>query len=86
MTVPAFSIQQKFAEQRTSILDSFLDEQQLADQLGVKRSTLARWRRLAIGPPFVRKGKAPLYDRESAEQWLRNGGTEAGRRRRRNPP
>jgi hypothetical protein len=57
-----------------SILEGYITEQELADQLGRKRSTVERWRRLKIGPPFVRNGKTPLYHIESSQAWLRSGG------------
>jgi hypothetical protein len=61
-------------EEYVSILDGYIGEQELAAQLKRKRSTLERWRRLRLGPPFVRNGKTPLYHVESAQAWLRSGG------------
>jgi hypothetical protein len=88
MTIPILNSEQLLTTQRkrTPILDRYLSEEELAEQLKVKRSTLARWRRLQIGPAFSRKGKAPIYHEESVERWLRDGGTEVRRSRKRGPP
>ena len=59
-----------------SILQGYISERELAAQLGRKPSTVERWRRLRIGPPFVRNGKTPLYHVETAQAWLRSGGVK----------
>jgi hypothetical protein len=59
-----------------SILDGYIGEREFAKQLGRKPSTVERWRRLRIGPPFVRNGKTPLYHVETAQAWLRAGGVK----------
>jgi hypothetical protein len=59
-----------------SILEDYVTEQELAAQLGRKPSTLERWRRLRVGPPFVRNGKTPLYNIEAAQAWLASGGVK----------
>jgi hypothetical protein len=59
-----------------SILEGYITERELAAQLGRKPSTVERWRRLRIGPPFVRNGKTPLYHVETAHAWLRSGGVK----------
>jgi hypothetical protein len=69
-----------------SILDGYITERELAAQLGRKPSTVERWRRLRIGPPFVRNGKTPIYNVESAQSWLRSGGTRQARRARTDRP
>jgi hypothetical protein len=61
------------------ILDGYITEQELATQLKRKPSTVERWRRLRVGPPFVRNGKTPLYHVESAQAWLRAGGVKPRR-------
>jgi hypothetical protein len=87
MTIPVLNTGPPlFTVQRKRILEHYLSEQELADQLGVKRSTLARWRRKGIGPPHTRRGKTPLYHDEGTDEWLRDGGTKARHRRGRSPP
>jgi hypothetical protein len=56
------------------ILDDYRTEQDLAAELGVKPSTLERWRRLRIGPPWTYKGKTPLGHIDEWRDWLRSGG------------
>jgi len=83
MTIPVLYSEQKLTEQQpTSILDHYLTEEELAAKLKIKRSTLQRWRRLGIGPPYTRRGKTPLYHDESAAQWLRDGEIKPRRSRR----
>ena len=53
------------------ILAQYFTEPELAKQLGRKLSTLARWRKLGIGPPVTLIGKkTPIYRRESVQVWL----------------
>jgi hypothetical protein len=60
---------------RTGVLAGFISEAELAAELGHTTRTLARWRALRIGPPFVLNGREVKYSVESARQWLANGGT-----------
>jgi hypothetical protein len=62
-----------------TLLEGYATEAELAAQLKRKPSTVERWRRLRIGPPFVRNGKTPLYHVESARAWLRAGGVKPRR-------
>jgi predicted DNA-binding transcriptional regulator AlpA len=49
---------------------ALLTEQQLGDELGKSRSTLARWRREGSGPPYIRVGKSPRYKWADVLAWL----------------
>jgi hypothetical protein len=60
---------------RTGIFAVFLSEAELATELGRCERTLARWRKLRIGPPFVMKGREPIYNIEASRAWLAAGGT-----------
>jgi hypothetical protein len=55
-----------------SLRDSYLTERQLAKELpkGTVRK-LRDWRRLRIGPPWLKVGREVVYLRESVEEWLR---------------
>jgi hypothetical protein len=43
---------------------------ELAAELKRSPETLTRWRRLRIGPPFLRIQGRVLYDRTQVETWL----------------
>lgn len=66
-----------------------LTAQEAADVLGVKLSTLAKWRQLGIGPPYSdRLGRDPRYHPEDLDEFLWGEGVvrnsvEAKHRRRR---
>lgn len=60
---------------RDRILAGFLTEKELAAELGHCERTLARWRKLRTGPPFVLNGREPMYDAQQARAWLAAGGT-----------
>ena len=52
------------------ILSEFWTKEELAAELGLNPRTLDRWEVLGIGPPRTRVGRAVLYRRTSAQQWL----------------
>lgn len=56
----------------------FLTPKQLADELGVSKSTLARWRAEGGGPPPTQAGpKTVLYERSGVERWIAKHTREA---------
>jgi hypothetical protein len=50
--------------------EDLLTEQQLADELRKSPATLARWRRIGTGPPWLRVGKTPMYRWGDVLRWL----------------
>jgi hypothetical protein len=45
---------------------------ELAAELGCSPYTLNRWRRLGIGPPYIKRGpRFVLYHREAVREWLK---------------
>ncbi len=54
----------------TEILDDYLTEPALAEQLGKSERTLQRWRRLRIGPTPTIVGNKCLYAIEDVRGWL----------------
>jgi len=49
----------------------FLTPKELADEIGVSKSTLARWRAEGLGPPPTQAGpKTVLYERSGVERWI----------------
>lgn len=52
------------------LLDDKLTTKELATQLKRSPETLERWRRLRIGPPYIRLQGRVLYSRNSVEVWL----------------
>ena len=65
-----------------AILDDYINETELAAELGHHPRTLARWRALREGPPHTRIGRKILYLRESVQFWLRPQEVEPARLRR----
>ena len=53
-----------------ALLANYLTEEQLAEELGKNERTVARWRALRKGPPFVVIGREIRYRREAIEKWL----------------
>lgn len=55
----------------------------VAEALGVRRSTLATWRRLGKGPPFMRLGRLlTVYPVGGFYRWWSSPGASRHRRRR----
>lgn len=52
------------------LLSNKLTTSELATELKRSPETLIRWRRLRIGPPFLRLQGRVLYDRKAVEEWL----------------
>lgn len=51
---------------------SLLRPYEVADQLGVARDTLRKWRRLGAGPPWIKLGNNTVrYDPEGFDAWRR---------------
>lgn len=52
-------------------MTELIREEQLAPQLGKSPKTLRNWRVMGFGPPFLKVGKAVMYDRRDVDDWLR---------------
>jgi predicted site-specific integrase-resolvase len=50
---------------------SYLTPIQVSVRTGIKKSTLARWRRDGRGPIFVKRGTRIEYPAQALELWLR---------------
>lgn len=50
-----------------------LTSAEIADRIGVPRSTVEQWRRLGVGPPAVKVAGGWLYRRRVVATWLRAG-------------
>jgi hypothetical protein len=62
----------------STLLTDKLTTSELAAELKRTAHTLERWRRLRIGPPYIRLQGRVLYDRMAVEQWLREQSSQAG--------
>lgn len=51
-----------------------LNNQQLADELGVTTTVVELWRRTDLGPPAVLLAGRPVYLRQDVDAWLDAGG------------
>jgi len=49
--------------------DGRMDAKNAAMYLGLKEKTLAQWRYLGKGPPFIKRGKI-FYFKEDLDSWL----------------
>ena len=61
-----------------SLHDDKLTTSELALALKRAPETLSRWRRLRIGPPYIRMQGRVLYDRKAVEAWLQAQSVQAG--------
>ena len=55
----------------TGILEGYLSEFELSEQLGNSIRTLARWRRLGEGPAWTKIGPKVFYRESAVFDWLR---------------
>jgi hypothetical protein len=55
-----------------------LTEEATAELLHNSVSTLRRWRRLGIGPAFIKSGRKVLYRRVTLDRWLAEQETTSG--------
>jgi hypothetical protein len=46
------------------------DELELAERLDIPRETVAKWRRMGVGPDFLRLGKHVRYSPGDVAAWL----------------
>jgi len=58
------------SEQKSSILDDYMNEAECGAELGIAPITLAIWRMQKKGPPITRLGRRILYRKESVRAWL----------------
>lgn len=60
----------------SQLLDGMMTTAELSEELKRSPETIIRWRRLRIGPPYIRLQGRVLYDRAQVEKWLldRQGG------------
>jgi predicted DNA-binding transcriptional regulator AlpA len=56
-------------------LSELKNERWLADFTGKSVKTLARWRRLKIGPRHVRVGSSPRYSLDDVAEWINHAKT-----------
>jgi hypothetical protein len=61
---------QEAASYAPPVLSEHMEDSELATDLKKSPRTLARWRRLREGPPFLRVGRRILYRREAVKNWL----------------
>ncbi|MCW4458792.1 AlpA family transcriptional regulator [Microbacterium sp. MPKO10] len=54
----------------SSLLDSLITADTLAERLGTKRRTVDEWRITGKGPKFIRVGRSVRYRPEAVEAWL----------------
>lgn len=52
------------------LLSNKLTTAELATELKRSPETITRWRRLRVGPPFLRIQGRVLYEREKVEAWI----------------
>ena len=55
-----------------TVLDGYLEPQEVAHQLGVSVRTLTRWHALRCGPPRCMTGRKIYYRVDAVREWLRD--------------
>jgi hypothetical protein len=55
-----------------------LTTEEVAVELRRSPATLRRYRRLRVGPPYIRMQGRVLYDRAAIEKWLQDQSVQAG--------
>ncbi|WP_343237800.1 helix-turn-helix domain-containing protein [Stenotrophomonas sp. MMGLT7] len=64
--------------QGQTLLSARLTTAELASELNRSPETVTRWRRLRIGPPYLRIQGRVLYDRATVEKWLQDQSVQVG--------
>ncbi len=49
-----------------------LTQEELAEMVDVTTDTLREWRRIKVGPDYVRVGKHVMYREKDVQDWLRH--------------
>lgn len=57
-------------DQRSGLLDDWINRDDLARELGVSVDTLARWETRRVGPACIRIGRKVHYKRSGVQKWL----------------
>lgn len=57
--------------QETDIFEGYLTREELAEKLGVKSETVARWSTQGMGPEFVKVGRRAYYHESTVREWLK---------------
>jgi hypothetical protein len=52
------------------LLEGYLSPEQVAAEIKKSARTLALWRHLKVGPPYVKMGKSVLYPVDGFREWL----------------
>ena len=52
------------------VLNGYLTDEELAEELHVSLRTLRRWRVERRGPPFIKTGHQVLYSKSTVMRWL----------------
>jgi hypothetical protein len=55
---------------KAPILDGYLTEAELAKEFGRSTRTIARWRTIGEGPPWIVLGRQIFYRKTTAATWL----------------
>jgi hypothetical protein len=63
-------------------IPGYQTEAEKAEQLGKSVRTLQSWRKLRIGPPYVKVGNTIIYPVDEGEKWLRDQVQQPFRSRR----
>jgi len=58
------------AHSNETVLEGYLERDQLASELNKSARTIDRWHAMGVGPPRVLIGRKPYYKRASVLAWL----------------
>jgi len=55
---------------RQEMLENLINEDQLAEELHKKKTTLQAWRSRGLGPPWLKIVGSIFYDRRKVDAWI----------------
>ena len=58
------------ADSELTLRETLLSPEELASNLEISPATLATWRCLHVGPPFLKVGRKIWYPKERVNAWL----------------
>jgi hypothetical protein len=59
-------------EKKSSLLQGYISEAELADELGLSLRRVRHMKQMRTGPPFSTFGQTTLYSRDAVLAWLKS--------------
>jgi Helix-turn-helix domain len=68
--VRAFLLELTMTDSNDGLLDDYVSQGELAEQLNLSPRSLQRWARQRTGPPITYLGRIPYYRKASMRAWM----------------